>query len=147
MISKLLKETTDKYDYMSSDKNTEKLAEAEQLFRKLVLESYDLEEDFVNVLCEYWRKSVESVVETLTVPKRSRAASGKPKQRRKKSAYNVYVREMMKTPEIQELDHRMKMSAIAAEWKKLTVDAKTQYTDMANEENEAASVAVVEKET
>lgn len=124
---------------MPADKNTERLTAAEETFRKLVLDQYELEEDFVSTVCGFFRKAAEPLAESAAAPKRTRAASSKPKKQRKKSAYNVYVREMMKTEDIQKLNHKEKMGAIATLWKSLSLDDRTPYTDMAKVENDEAS--------
>jgi hypothetical protein len=41
----------------------------------------------------------------------------------------------MKTADIQGVDHKQKMGAIAARWNALTEEEKKVYTDMANSEN------------
>jgi hypothetical protein len=129
---------------MPSDKSTERVAAAEEIFRNLVLNQYDLEEDFVSAICGFFRTAAEPLAESSATPKRSRATTGKPKKARKKSAYNVYVREMMKTDDIQKLNHKEKMGAIASCWKELNDDDKTPYTKMANDEN-AETIAVTEE--
>jgi hypothetical protein len=118
-------------------------AEAQKCFRDLVEKQYDLESDFIDKLCEFFAVAAEKLGSG-TVAKASKAspaAAGKPKQRRKKSAYNLYVREMMKTDEIQQLDHHEKMGAIARQWKSLSAEDKVEYTDMAATENSAAAEA------
>lgn len=119
---------------MPADKSTDRLTAAEETFKSLILEQYDLESDFISAICVIFRKSVESLGETSGAPKR-RTASTKPKKARKKSAYNVFVREMMKTDEIKDLDHKQKMGAIAKLWKELGDDERTPYTTLADEEN------------
>jgi hypothetical protein len=123
---------------MPADKNTDRLTTAEESFKSLLLEQYDLEGDFVAAICGIFRKAAEPLAEATASPKRARSASNKPKKTRKKSAYNVFVREMMKTDEIKDLDHKQKMGAIAKLWKELGVDDRTPYADMASEENAAA---------
>ena len=98
---------------MPSDKSTERVAAAEESFRTLILNQYDLEDDFVSAICGFFRTAAETLSEGTTAPKRSRLISSKTKKLRKKSAYNVYVREMMKTEDIQKLNHKDKMGAIA----------------------------------
>lgn len=128
---------------MPADKNTDRLDAAEATFKSSLLEQYDLESDFVAAICAIFRTAAEPLAEASAAPKRSRAASNKPKKTRKKSAYNVFVREMMKTEDIKDLDHKQKMGAIAELWKKLDTDGRTPYTEMADEEN-TASVPVEE---
>jgi hypothetical protein len=124
---------------MPADKSTDRLTAAEESFKTLLLEQYDLESDFVAAICVIFHKAAEPLAESSGAPKRARSASNKPKKTRKKSAYNVFVREMMKTDEIKDLDHKQKMGAIAKLWKGLGDDDRTQYADMATEENNAAA--------
>lgn len=123
---------------MPADKNTDRLDAAEASFKSSLLEQYDLESDFVTAICATFRAAAEPLAEASAAPKRSRAASNKPKKTRKKSAYNVFVREMMKTDDIKDLDHKQKMGAIAELWKKLDAEGRTPYTEMADEENAVA---------
>lgn len=51
------------------------------------------------------------------------------------SAYNVFVREMMKTNDIKNLHSKLRMGAINKLWKKLDEGGRTTYTKMANKEN------------
>jgi len=116
------------------------VAAAEETFRKLVLEQYDLENDFVDAICGFFRTAAAPLAESsAAAPKRARnsTAASKPRKSRRKSAYNVFVREMMKTDDIKQLDHKAKMGAIAERWKQLTDDDKQPYTTMANAENES----------
>lgn len=126
---------------MPADKSTDRLTAAEESFKTLLLEQYDLESDFVASICGIFRKAAEQLAETSAAPKRARSASNKPKKTRKKSAYNVFVREMMKTDDIKALDHKLKMGAIAQLWKDLVEDDRTPFADMANVENSAATPA------
>lgn len=144
---------------MPSTDRTEKLEAAVKNFRERLLTTYELEDQFIDSVCDLFRETATPLLEV--APVRARAgraavssaaatttpaagaeavAAGKPaKKGRKKSAYNVYVREMMKTTEIQSLDHKMKMSAIATEWKKLDTENKAVYTNLANAENDTAA--------
>ena len=130
---------------MPGDKTTERLSAAEDAFRALVLAQYDLEADFVNVVCGFFRTAAEPLCESAPVQKRGRAAGGsaptKAKKTRNMSAYNVFVREMMKTTDVQKLDHKEKMGAIAAMWKGIGEDSKVQYVDMAKSVNDATATA------
>lgn len=120
---------------MPADKSTDRLTAAEETFKLLLEEQYELETDFVATVCGLFRKAAEPLAEASAAPKRTRAASNKPKKTRKKSAYNVFVREMMKSDEIKDRDHREKMGAIAKLWKDLGDEARAPYTEMANDEN------------
>lgn len=120
------------------------LTEAQQAFRKQILDNYDLEEDVVNALVDYFTEAAtKHLLTAAPAAKAAKSAAGTSgpkaaKPKRKKSAYNIYVREMMKTDDIQALDHKEKMSAIAKQWKELNADEKAPYNDMAHKENDAA---------
>lgn len=132
---------------------------ARDAFRSLIVDNYEMDGEFVDKVCEFWTQTVTSLLETVPVaattvsvaatPKKrttktnsaattdsTLVESDKPKQRRKKSAYNVYVREMMKTDDIQQLDHRQKMRAIADQWRTLDDVGKATYVSIAAVENE-----------
>lgn len=132
---------------MTNEKTNERVAAAETVFRTQLLEQYDLESDFVDSICGFFRSAVAPLAEAAPAPKRARGGSSKPRRQRKKSAYNVYVREMMKTEDIQKLSHKEKMGAIAALWKDLDDEGKVPYTDMANAENTAAAEAAEAEES
>jgi len=121
------------------EKTNDRLAAAEASFKTMVLEQFDLESDFVDTLCSMFRKAADSLCEGSAAPKRRSAAasaSSKPKKSRKKSAYNVFVREMMKTEDIRDLDHKQKMGAIAKLWKELDEAERAPYADLAKDEND-----------
>ena len=125
-------------------KTSSNLSEAQQYFRKQVLDSYDLEDDFIKKLCDIFNDACEKHLNSSTGGGKSAATTKpptKPKTKRKKSAYNLYVREMMKTDDVQKLDHKDKMCAIAKQWKSIDDTDKARYVEMANSEN---SVPLVE---
>lgn len=126
---------------MPADKSTDRLTAAEESFKTLLLEQYDLEADFVAAICGIFRKAAEPLAEAAPAKRTRGNTANKPKKTRKKSAYNVFVREMMKTDDIKDLDHKQKMGAIAKLWKELGDTERTPYADMANDENTAASPA------
>jgi hypothetical protein len=142
---------------------TENVDKATQAFRKLILASYELDDSFVDSLCDFYVNTVKELLASLPAPKAARgratttvastaaATTAAPlvgegaeapkkekaaKGSRKKSSYNIFVREMMKSAEIQSLDHKQKMGAIAGKWKSLDDAARADYDRMANEENE-----------
>jgi len=127
---------------MPADKVAEAVQKAQEAFRTEVTETYELDEEFVDSLVEMFTKHSTPLTEV--APKRSRAskASG-DKPRRKKSAYNVFVREKMATDEIKTVPHKEKMSHIAALWAEVTDDEKEEFKAKANEENKAAETAEV----
>jgi hypothetical protein len=128
----------------TTDKTTDRLSLSEETFRKLVLDQYDLEDDFVNNICGYFRTAAEPLLEGTGTSKRgARSGTSRPKKQRKKSAYNVYVREMMKTEDIQKLNHKEKMGAIAALWKGLSDPDRTPYASMADTENTDSTAEIV----
>jgi hypothetical protein len=113
------------------------------VFRKSVAESYELEDEVVISLALLVRKALEKVT-----PPTARRTRSKQKQRRKKSAYNMFVREMMKDEVIRALGHKNKMAAIGSRWTTLEDDDKEPYKSMANDENasdEAAATALAEE--
>ena len=111
------------------------------LFKKSVLAEYDLEEEVVASLCN----KVKATLKKINLPP-SRRQRGKNRQRRRKSAYNLFVREMMKDEKIKEHDHRDKMAAIGQRWKLIKPDEKTRFQTMADKENQA-EVDALEKKT
>jgi hypothetical protein len=140
---------------------TENVEKATESFRKLVLASYELDDAFVDAICGFYTKTVTELLAGLPAPKPAKvrgasaaAAAAAPsssveaaepakkekavKGSRKKSPYNIFVREMMKTAEVQSLDHKQKMGAIAGKWKSLDEGSKAEYTRLANEENESS---------
>jgi hypothetical protein len=134
---------------MPSDKKTEAVTAAEVVFRKSVEDQYELTKEFVDDVCVKFCAAVQSLAESATSAAPKRRSTSKPKKQRKKSAYNVYVREMMKTEKIQELNHKQKMGAIADEWKLLEDADKVPYNEMAAVENAVTATvpAVVAEET
>jgi hypothetical protein len=138
-----------------------KLDKAVNAFRANVQEEYELDTEVVDRLCVFFRNNVsgltvadkaektDKVEKTDKAPKKGAvkktaekvAVPETPKTVRKKSAYNVYVREMMKTPAVSALNHRDKMCAIATLWKAMTDADKVKYTQMAVECNDTESVS------
>jgi hypothetical protein len=115
---------------------------ASKTFRASIAEEYDLEEDFLDAMTRLFVKAASAIVTEAVQAggKATKAAAepAKPRVPRKKSAYNVYVREQMKSADIQAISHKEKMSAIAAGWNALTAEQKKVYADMANGENDNA---------
>ncbi len=118
---------------------------ASEAFRESVAANFELEADFLATITELFIKAATPLAEataTTSSKKASRAeqqSEAKPRVPRKKSAYNVYVREQMKTSDIQGVDHKQKMGAIAARWNSLTEEQKKVYADMASNENATAT--------
>ncbi len=117
------------------------VTKAAAAFRASIAEEYELESDFLDTMERLFVKaatplaSVTEAADKKTVRAAKDAAPAKTRAPRKKSAYNVYVREQMKTAEIQAISHKEKMSAIASGWNALTDDQKKVYADLANGEN------------
>jgi hypothetical protein len=115
------------------------VTKASEAFRLAVADNFELETEFLDSITELFvkhaaplaKKSASPATATETAP----AAEEKVRAPRKKSAYNVYVREQMKTADIQGVDHKQKMGAIAARWNSLTEEQKKVYADMAAGEN------------
>jgi hypothetical protein len=116
------------------------VTKASEVFRDSVASNFELEADFLNTITELFVKAATPLAEATKKAARASAepatvAEPKVRARRKTSAYNVYVREQMKTADIQGVDHKQKMGAIATRWNALTEEEKKVYTDMANSEN------------
>jgi len=119
---------------------TDKVCEC---FRSSVTDNYELDAEVVDSLCDLVANAISEVGEPAAKAPRKRGSGGAKKTGRKKSGYNVYVRMMMHDDaEIAELDHRQKMAAIGAKWKKLNSDEQQEYKDLAEQENTAAASAV-----
>jgi hypothetical protein len=146
------------------------LEQAVQSFRSEVESNYELDAEFVDALCDFFKKAALSacptggsapaaetkaskpraprkakavvaptpVAETPVTEQVSEPAAASPeqeqKQKRKKSAYNVYVREMMQHPDISSLNHKEKMVAIAARWKGMSDEDRALYATKAASE-------------
>lgn len=107
-----------------------------ELFRSKLVEKYSLDEPVVKDICALLGESVTEAGVPAAGKRQRRAGT----TRRKKSGYNVYVREKMaEDEEIKQLSHREKMAAIGARWKALTDDEKQEYNDKAQTENDAAT--------
>lgn len=119
---------------MPSDKKS-RVDQVVEKFRAQVVDSYELDTEVVDSLCEMLREAEGGV--PLPTGRRGRAAPAKEsnKRPRRKSAYNVYVREQMQDEEIKAMGHRDKMGAIAGRWRQLTDDAKGTYKELAAAEN------------
>lgn len=117
---------------MSNEKQS-RVDQVVEVFRASVTETYELDSAIVDNLCGFVRAAEKQVA--LPAGRRVRATSSKPKKARRKSAYNVYVREMMKDAAIKDMDHRSKMGAIAELWKKLSDEEKGVYKGHADQEN------------
>jgi hypothetical protein len=125
------------------------VTKASEVFRESVAANFELEADFLNTITELFVKAATPLVDvnatatasasTKKTTRNAQQTEAKPRTPRKKSAYNVYVREQMKTADIQGVDHKQKMGAIAARWNALTEEQKKVYTDMASNENATAS--------
>jgi len=118
------------------------VTKAAQDFRASIAEEYELESDFLDTMERLFVKAatpLASVAEAAGKKAAARAAKdaapAKVRAPRKKSAYNVYVREQMKTAEIQAISHKEKMSAIASGWNGLNDEQKKVYADLATGEN------------
>ena len=139
---------------MSDQSVPANVSKAAEFFRDSVAAQFELEADFLNVLGSLFIAAATPLTSTQTAgsSKKSRAASSsaagasaEPKQKaknnRKKSAYNVYVSEQMKTDSIKAINHKQKMSAIASSWNLLSEEQKKVYADQASGEHEAAVTA------
>lgn len=117
------------------------VTKAAQAFRASIAEEYELESDFLDTMERLFVKAATPLASVAEAAgkKAARAAKdtapAKVRAPRKKSAYNVYVREQMKTAEIQAISHKEKMSAIASGWNGLNDEQKKVYADLATGEN------------
>ena len=117
------------------------VTKAGQAFRASIAEEYELESDFLDNMERLFVKAATPLASVAEAAgkKAARAAKdaapAKVRAPRKKSAYNVYVREQMKTSEIQAISHKEKMSAIASGWNGLNDEQKKVYADLATGEN------------
>ena len=116
------------------------VTKASEVFRDSVASNFELEADFLNTITELFVKAATPLAEATKKAARASAepatvAEPKVRARRKTSAYNVYVREQMKTAEIQAISHKEKMSAIASGWNALNDEQKKVYADLATGEN------------
>lgn len=124
---------------MTTDKVTQVLEAATEAFRSEVSESYDIDSEVISALCEMFAKHAKGLTEL--APKRARGVKTTEKKQRKKSGYNIFVREMMQDPEIVTVPHKEKMQAIAARWKELSDEDKQPYNATASSENEVSVTA------
>jgi len=99
-------------------------------------------ETVVGNLIEAFRKM------KVKVPK-TKAAKAKGTKKRKKSAYNVFVKEMFRKEEIQELPNRERFGALGKIWKSYGEEEKAEWQEKANKinEEEAEEPIVVEEES
>lgn len=110
-------------------------------FRGSVTTTYELEDDVVNMLCTFVRKAIDEV----GLPTKAGRARATPTTRRKKSGYNLFVKEQMTNDaDIKQLSHREKMSAVGQKWKLLDADAKNKYNDLAKAMAESEASETVE---
>lgn len=135
----------------SSDKQS-RVDQVVDRFRTLVNDTYVLDEEVVKNMCEYVRQAEAAVPlpsGRRARPRASETAEGASdvtgsavvKKPRNKSAYNVYVREMMQAENIKSMNHREKMGAIASLWKGLSETEREDYKTLASKENEAQEQA------
>ena len=128
------------------------VTKASEVFRESVAAQFELESDFLDTITDLFVKAAKSLAESAPVKKGGKATPAPTPEAapakvarapRKKSAYNVYVREMMKTESVQALDHKQKMGAIASSWNALSDEQKKVYSDMASNENVETGAAEV----
>jgi len=130
-------------------------------FRSSVVGDYELDTEIVDQLCNLFRQNASTLVSapvktskksekaekaSVTTAKPAAEKAEKPvkvvveKAPRKKSAYNLFVKEKMQDVDIKSLSHKDKMSKIAEKWK--TCDKET-YAKMAAELGEVDTVTIV----
>jgi len=125
----------------TNTKATEAVSSAMQGFRDEVTSEYQIEEDFADKICELFELHATPLTEFSQKRKNTGAKNGSNKPRRKKSAYNIFVRDQMATDVIKVTKHKEKMAKIAELWKSITDEEKVTYQESADVEN-AATVAV-----
>jgi hypothetical protein len=127
-----------------SDKSAA-LTAAADAFRKAVSSEYELDSDFVDTLVKMFSTcakdlcTVEAPVAKAPRKAAAKSAPAEGKPTRKKSAYNVYVRQQMSTDAIKNVPHKEKMGQIAASWKALTAEEQAEYKEQARLENEGST--------
>lgn len=111
-------------------------------FRSAVTASFELDQESISTLCSLLSDSVKEV----GVPEapRRRGTRKAPSKPRKKSAYNVFVAEQMKTDEVKALEPNQRMKHIGATWTAMEDDAKAPYSELADAANQEAAPAVAE---
>lgn len=136
---------------MMSYKMTGSIDQVLSAFKKQLTEEYELDEEFIGSLTEMLKTHITPVIEALEAEVKAASADGKKKRnrrtgvKRKKSAYNVFVREQMKSKALADVHHKEKMGKIAALWKGLTDKQKQKYTKLADKENVAAEAAATQE--
>lgn len=122
---------------MPADKVAEAVQKAQEAFRSELTENYELDDEFVQSLADLFTKYATPLANV--APKRSRVAkTGAEKPRRKKSAYNLYVREQMASEAVKHIAHRDKMGFIANLWANASDEEKAAYKSKAEDENSSA---------
>jgi len=124
-------------------------------FRASVVGDYELDAEIVDQLCNLFQKNAALLEKPA---KAKKAAAEKPlkpasekaekaekvekseKAPRKKSAYNLFVKEKMQDETIKSLNHKDKMKRIAEMWQ--TCDKET-YTKMAAELGDVDTLTIV----
>ena len=118
-------------------------------FRASVVGDYELDAEIVDQLCNLFQKNAalllsEKSEKSVKVKKPAVEKVEKPvkaeKAPRKKSAYNLFVKEKMQDETIKSLNHKDKMKRIAEMWQ--TCDKET-YTKMAAELGDVDTLTIV----
>lgn len=112
-------------------------------FRSQLTSEYELDEEFIGSVSDMLRNILTPVITELEQQqeggaKRRRKRTG---VKRKKSAYNVFVREQMKSKSLAKVNHKDKMGKIATMWKELSDRQKQKFIKLADKENAAAAKA------
>lgn len=121
------------------------VTKASEDFRQEVTNSYEMDDIFIDAVVAMFVKHASGLCAPVEAPAakaprkaaKAAAAPGEPKTSRKKSAYNVYVRQQMSTAEIKGVPHKEKMGKIAQSWAALSEEEKAEYKEMARQENES----------
>lgn len=124
---------------MSSDKSQASLKKAAENFRETMVSEFELEADFVDTVVGMFTTCASPLCEAAPAAakttRKPKAASDEAKPKRKKSAYNVFVREQMSSEEIKAVPHKEKMGRIAGMWAGLSPEDKEAFKAKADSEN------------
>lgn len=126
------------------------LQRATKRFRKELLDSFELDSELVEQFTDIFSRHAESLTSigvahsgSSDEPSESEQVTEhvhEPVQKRvrKRSAYNVYVREQMQTEEIKAVPHKERMRHIAGLWKNVSEEDRSGYKSKADEENSSS---------
>ncbi|MEX0598596.1 MAG: hypothetical protein WD512_19090, partial [Candidatus Paceibacterota bacterium] len=97
----------------------------------------DFKTMMMNAMSQYYIYDQQQTEGKSKATKGKSSGSDAPKKPRKTSAYNVYVKTMMKSDDVKEVPQKEKMTKIGAMWKALTDEQRAAYKVEADAENAA----------